>query len=148
LQAKAETLEQLGRGAAALEVYQDLLRLNPADHAGGRYPALALLLRLNRNADATALIERYGEDDSPDWAFTRALIAFRAGGNTSPARQALEHAARQHPHVVAFLTGATALLADPDEAGSQAEADAAAYALRAYPIWWSTPGAIEWLRKS
>lgn len=146
LQAKAETLEQLGRGAAALQVYQDLLRLNPPDHSGARYPALALLLRLRRDAEAEALSERYAEDDSPDWAFSRVLIAFRSGANPERAHALLDQAARQYPGVAAFLTGTTALLADPDEASSQAEADAAAYALRAYPIWWSTPGAIDWLR--
>jgi len=144
LQARAETLEQLGRGTEAIEGYTKLLALNPRDHSGARYPALALLLRLKRDTEAAAIIEQYSVDDSPDWLFGRALIGFRA--QQEHAAQALEIADKRYPLVIPFLTGAKALLADPDEAGSQEEADAVTYALRAYPVWWSTLGAIDWLK--
>ena len=146
--AMAETLEQLGRPEDALRHYLRLLELNPADHPGARYPALALLVRLKRDTEARELIERYKFEEAVDWDYTRALLAFRSGGDSAQARRRLQKAIRRNPAVAEYLTAARPLPLDPAEtAESAAEEEAYEYALHNYPSWWSTQGAINWLKK-
>ena len=48
----AQVLEQLGQNDAAIEHYQELLRLNPHDNQGVRHLLLPLLLKLDRDVEA------------------------------------------------------------------------------------------------
>ena len=47
----------------------------------------------------------YDDDGSPYWTYTKALLAFRAGGATEEAGRLLAEAVRSNGHVPAFLSG-------------------------------------------
>lgn len=144
----AETLEDLGRLEEALAHYNELLKLNQEDHQGVRYRALRLLLQLKRDPEAQELIDEYAEDISATWVYSRALLAFRKHGDLSQSRKWLKQAIRVNPHVPPYLTGAKPLPAEaPEVIGFGDENEAIDYALEHYPLWWSTPGAVDWLKR-
>jgi tetratricopeptide (TPR) repeat protein len=143
-----ESLEELGRPEEALLMFQVLLVLNEEDHQGARYDVIRLLLQLNRNEDAVRLLENYEEDGSAIWAYSRALLAFRQLGDVARSRTELKKALRTNRHVPAYLTGAKPLPEETPEAiGFGDDSEAVEYALWHYSLWWSTPGAVDWLKK-
>lgn len=144
----AENLEALGRQEEALAQYIGLLHLNEDDHQRARYHALRLLLLLKRNDEAEDLIDEYNEEISATWAYSRALLEFRKSGDLARSRKALKKALQTNSYVPAYLTGAKPLPAEEPEAiGFGDESEAIQYVLDHYPIWWATPGAVDWLKK-
>ncbi|NLX13801.1 MAG: hypothetical protein GXY44_09140 [Phycisphaerales bacterium] len=141
----ARCLELLGRDEEATNHYCEMLRLNPGDNQGVRYLYLPLLLKLGRDAEAARYMKDSQDEVTAVWAYTRALLAYRLGGNCSSAQMELRKAVKTNPHVAACL------LADeePDEVpesfslGSHEEAEICATELRS--AFDATPGALEWL---
>jgi tetratricopeptide (TPR) repeat protein len=145
----AENLEALGRVEESLEGYMALLGLNDEDHQGARYNAIRLLMQLKHDEDAQDLLDDYEEDGSATWAYSKALLAFRRGGEPSNARKALKQATQTNPYVPAYLTGAKPLPAEaPEAVGIGDDTEAIQYVLEHYAIWWSTPGAVDWLKRN
>lgn len=143
----AECLWQLGRNEEALAHYRDMLRLNPDDNQGIRYTLLNLLLSLNRDAEANALLIQYEEDVMAEWLYTRALLAFRKEGASKEAGRALQAALKQNPYVPAYLSGRKRLPPrTPDYIGWGDENEAVAYASAYLPHWRRTQGALAWLQ--
>jgi len=139
----AQTLEQLGRLEEAVEHYQELLRLNPNDNQGVRYLLMPRLLELGRDVEAARLLKD-SEEESANWAYAQALLAFRLSGTTTAARRELRTAFRANAYVPEYL-----LQEGPFPTpyryslGSREEAIIAAGELR--PAFQRTEGAIEWL---
>jgi hypothetical protein len=107
-----------------------------------------MLLESDRNEAADALIARYEDDHGTEWAYGRALLAFRAEGDTPAARAAVLHAIRVNPHVARFLVAPDqtpmldppyVTLGGPDEAIGLSEAFA--------PAFEKTAGALQWLER-
>jgi tetratricopeptide (TPR) repeat protein len=143
-----ESLEKQGETEKALELYQTLLDLNEDDHQGARYRALRLLLQLNRNDEAAELLEAYETDGTANWAYGQALLAFRQHGDVARSRTALRRALQTNRYVPAYLSGAKPLPEEAPEAiGFGDVSEAIDYALGQYALWWSTPGAVDWLKK-
>lgn len=146
-QSAADMLVELDRETEAIDHYQELVALNWEDHAGARYPLMSLLLKLERNEEAEILLDEYDGDEYAAWAYSRALLLFRQEGNTTAARLELKAAIEQNPHVPAYLSGEKLLPESaPEFTGFGDESEAIHYALEYYPYWWSTPGAIDWLK--
>lgn len=55
----AQTLVELGRVNEALAQFRELLRLNPNDNQGVRYPLLSELVRAQREDEAVAYVENF-----------------------------------------------------------------------------------------
>lgn len=142
----ATALWALGETAQVVEHYAELLRLNPSDNQGVRYRLVECLIELGRNDDARALLDRYPDDVAASWAYSAALLAFRAGGAGPRARGKLRAALETNPWVPLYLLGIWPLPEDPpDRIGFGDESEAADYALTAMHNWGRTPGAPEWL---
>jgi hypothetical protein len=135
-----------GRAREALPHLRDLLRLNPNDNQGVRTVLAGALAELGEDAELGELLDRYGEDDSADMAWTRALLAFRREGDGAASRGVLAAAREGNPHVPAFLAGAKPMPKKlPDLIGFGDESEAVAYADRFGTAWRETSGALEWL---
>ena len=78
-------------------------QLNPGDNQGVRYLLLVLLLRLGSDAETARLLKRYDDDPGASWAFARALLAYRLGGDVPPARAELRKAIKTNRFVVEQL---------------------------------------------
>ena len=148
LEGKASRLWQLDRRGDALEIYQEMLRLNPGDNQGIRYLLADLLLETNREEALVELLAEYPEDWSAVWKYTQALLAYRQGGADERARQALLDAFEENLLVPDYLTGEKRVPNRlPDYIGFGDETEAATYAANHLNYWRKTPGAVEWLER-
>jgi hypothetical protein len=120
--------------------------LNPDDNQGVRYSLLNLLLELDRDAEAEALLKEH-DDGMAEWLYTWALIEYRRAGSGSSANRRLKAALKYNPHVPDFLTGRKRIPSRlPPYYGIGDEAEAVHYAHRYLSHWRRTPGAVEWLK--
>ena len=142
----AEALWAAGRRDEAVDHLRDMIRLNPGDNQGLRYLMAGWLLNLDRLDDLHALLDEYDED-SATWSFTRALAAFRAGGDAPAARKLLQAARKSNKHVVPFLLGKKSLPSEPPPYYSPGdEDDAVLYVANHLGAWKATPGALTWVK--
>ncbi|HEX6293452.1 MAG TPA: hypothetical protein VFZ66_30000 [Herpetosiphonaceae bacterium] len=145
----AQTLWALGKRQEAIEHFTDLLRLNPGDNQGLRYLLASCLFETGMDEALGELLDRYKEDESAAWLYTRAIWLFRREGPGRKANAALRKAFRQNPHVPLYLTGAKE---PPDSLppfiGYGDESEAIEYLIEGLVHWLSTPGALEWLAQT
>jgi tetratricopeptide (TPR) repeat protein len=137
-----EGLEDL-EGAA--QNYRELLRLNPNDNQGVRDLLLPLLILLNKDAEARTLLNRYRGDIGAIRAYSMALLAFRKGGDSPSARQALARARKVNPHVPKRLLAEERVDRRSEAYSLGSEEEAAYCSDTCRRAWQSTPGALEWL---
>ncbi len=141
------TLLDLGEAEAAVGHFRAMLQLNPNDNQGVRYLLLAVLLEQEAFEALGALLDTYDGDDSPWWAYTRLLLAFRAGRGEDPAVRAQFREARKiNPHVPRLLSRpAPPVPSDAAFLTVGGEDEAAEYVAACGAAWRRTPGAIAWL---
>jgi tetratricopeptide (TPR) repeat protein len=140
----AEVLYHLGDQEAAIEHYQEMLRLNPNDNQGLRYDLVAWLIEADRDQEALTVLDEYEDDPSATLAYERALIEFRKSGAGARARRALEKALRANPFVplLCSLDEVPPMMPSTYSFGDEGEA-----LLVAYTIWnplIDTPNAQDW----
>jgi hypothetical protein len=142
----AHALWTAGRREDAVGHLRDLLRLNPGDNQGVRSTLAGFLLALDRDADLAPLLGQYPDEASAAWAYTKALLAFRQGGDTPEARRLLGDALETNQHVPDYLLGRKYPPAEPpgyDSPGDETEA--LNYLGSFLAPWRATAGAVAWL---
>jgi tetratricopeptide (TPR) repeat protein len=148
-QGLAVCLWELGEREEAIEHYREMLYLNPGDNQGIRYELAGYLLDEEMDEELGELLERYEEDASAFWVYTRALWRFRKEGDTEEATAALKEALETNPYVPLYLLGHKSLPgALPELIGFGDESEAVAYFARALTGWLRTAQALEWLRQN
>lgn len=136
-----------GRKEEALAHMEALLRLDPRDGIGVRYPCISLLIELSRDQRAWDLLSAYTGDIFADHAYHRALLTFRRSGAGPEARSALMEAMKKNRHVVPFLTGDDTVPSHfPDLYRPGDRTEAGQYVRGSAGAWRATPGAVEWLK--
>lgn len=131
----------------AVKHFQAMLDLNPNDNQGIRYELLDCLLTLGNDHEAAELIERYGEDGSAAWSWSRALLEFRRNADTSKSRAALSQAMSDNEHVAPLLLGSRKMPRRlPAYISWGGKDEAVAYVHGAAAGWAAADGAIDWLR--
>lgn len=139
----AESFEAAGRTDEAIAHYLELLRLNPNDNQGVRYILLPQLLAAGRDLEAARLLKQFDEETA-NWAYVRALLAFRLGGRCAASQRELDTALCANPHLPELLRTESPIPQPPHYAlGSFEEACVAAQELR--PVFRDTPGALDWV---
>jgi tetratricopeptide (TPR) repeat protein len=142
----AQALWDIGHHDEALEHYRELLRLNPNDNQGNRFLLAGCLLALDRDADLTALLNAYGQESTPEWSYTWALVAYRRDGDSVEARSLLEKGGIMNSHVPPYLLGRKKLPRKPASYITMGGEDEAQEYVRRYSAAWeNTKGALEWL---
>ena len=143
----ADNLWVTGRHDEAVGHYQEMLRLNPNDNQGVRYLLATALLELGRDGATADLLGRYEDEASAAWAYSRALLAFRAHGDSPEALAALAAAEEVNPHVLPYLSGEILIPSRlPAAVGMGDPSEAVDYAAGNLRVWRATPGAIPWLK--
>ena len=104
-QGLAQSLWEAGRREEAAEHYREMLRLNPNDNQGVRYSLATLLLDLDRDEELRRLLNEYEDDALAEWAYTKALAAFRAEGDAVRTKRLLQRAVKVNKHVPDYLLG-------------------------------------------
>jgi tetratricopeptide (TPR) repeat protein len=146
----ALTLLKLDDEDGAISHFRDMLRLNPDDNQGVRYLLAGCLLRRGEDAALKELLASYKDEGSAFWLYTRALLAFREGGEGDERAAALAREAwAANEHVPAILAGTKPpapsqegyiTMGGPDEAIE--------YVMVCGSAWHRTPGAVDWLIKA
>ena len=108
----ADVLWSMGRRDEAIGHLQEMLRLNPNDNQGVRYILVEWLFSEAREAELEQLLPQYDEETA-NWAYPKALFAFRREGDSPEARRLLQLAKKGNKHVPAYLLGRQALPAQP-----------------------------------
>lgn len=143
----AVSLSGFGEVGAAIGHLEELLRLDKDDRQGVRYRLLRHLLEEGRNEAASALADRFQQDESPMWIYARALLGFRAEGETPQTNELADRAMKANPFVWKFLAGTQKLSGDfPDDVSRGSRGEAIAIAEDLVDSWEETPGACEWIR--
>ena len=128
---------------------QEMLLLNPIDSQGIRDGLLIILMDEQRDAEARDLMARFPDDFTALWGYLRALLKFRAVGDTLFSLRALNAAKRDNPRVPAYLLGTARLPKHPPtRRGIGDETEAQWYTVEAMSHWANTPGALAWLKQS
>ena len=143
--ALADCIDATGDIAGAADHYREMLRLNPGDNQGARHRLFDCLLTLRCDADAQALVEQFKEDESPDWQYAAALVAFRRDGDSVGARALRADAVGALPLAVPYLTGERELPTPPTMYRPYSRDHAIVCADWMADLWGETPGACEWL---
>lgn len=140
----------VGNRARAIEIFRDMLRLNPGDNQGVRYMLSSCLLQEPTPAAQLALVKLlkdYADDASANWAYNRALLLFQQRGRpTEAADRALRESLKSNPHVAPLLLGEQPMPKSlPQYVGVGDQNEAVDYVAFATKAWHATPGALEWL---
>ena len=144
----AECLCQMGRHKEAVGHYQAMLRLNPNDNQGIRYVlAACLLVDLGDTESLLKLLREYDGDITAIWRYTWALVSFMYQGDSPKARRLLKSALKQNPYVAPYLLFEKRLPKTlPDYIGIGDETEAVSYCADFGKAWYTTEGAIAWLK--
>lgn len=144
----ANTCALLGEIDEALVHYRRLASIDPLDYQGARYSHANALLHEDRDDELEALLDRFANDTTEVWAYTRALLTFRREGGSEQANKTLDHALEINDRVPLYLLGLHQVSADL--LGTSFGADETRMALEYHvthsSFWLRTPNAIEWLR--
>lgn len=139
---------KLGDPNTAIGHFRAMLVLNPGDNQGIRYVLAGVLLCREDIAGLKALLADYPYEGSLYWLYTRALLAFREGGNKRRANALARAAWSANAHVPGILAGTMPPVAiDPEYIVVGGPAEAMVYVNDYAPGWIATPGAIAWLTK-
>ena len=141
-----ECLRAMNLPAEAAQQFEEMIRLNPADHQAARYRLVSTLLELNRQSELEELVEKFPDDQSALWTYARALVRFRKEGDTNAARKELGDALDANGAVPQYLLKKKELPPTPPPSfrpGSEDEAVVSAMEL--LRPWEATPGAVYWL---
>jgi tetratricopeptide (TPR) repeat protein len=145
----ATCLWELGEREEAIEHYREMLDLNPGDNQGIRYELAGCLLDEEMDEELGELLQRYEEDASAFWVYSRALWMFHKEGDREEATAALKEAIETNHYVTLYLLGRKSLpSALPELIGFGDESEAVAYFARGLTGWLRTPQALEWLRQN
>ncbi len=87
---------RLGQAREALEVFENLLRMNPNDNQGNRALAVECNFLLHNPAGVLGICDRYPEDALEQLVYGRALALFQLG-RLPQAKKALREAVRFYP---------------------------------------------------
>jgi tetratricopeptide (TPR) repeat protein len=98
----AECLWSTGCRKDALALWREMLKLNPRDDQGARYPLLAGLLEMQLPAEALEVLAQFPESTA-GWDFHRALLAFQLDGDSENTRKLIKQANKSNKHVAKFL---------------------------------------------
>lgn len=145
----ARLLQDVGRLEKAVQQYEELLELNPNDNQGVRYELFRVFVELDMLKHAERLLDRFNEDTTANGAYNRVLLEFLQNGPTNKAKQLLQKAKKQNPHVPAYLLGKKMIpmyLPACYQLGDESEA--ILYADNHLDLWQNNHPLMEWFKKT
>lgn len=130
----------------AIEIYEEMIELNPNDNQGIRYFLSTLLLSKNDLIKFQNFIDKSEEEDSAVWNFNKALYQFKKSGQSVKSDKELLKAYKSNSYVIDYMIGAKEMPEKlPQYIGRGDENEAVSYVNDAWRVWKETDGALEWL---
>ncbi len=129
-----------------IEIYEEMLELNPYDNQGVRYLLSTLLLGKDDLTKFELFIENNEEENCAVWNYNNALYSFKKIGRKAKSDKILLNAYKNNKFVIDYMVGIRELPDQPPEyIGRGDENEAIAYVFNTWKIWEKTKGAFEWL---
>jgi len=130
----------------AIEIYEEMLVLNPNDNQGIRYLLSTLLLTKKDLTRYKSFIEKNEDEDCAVWNYNNALYSFMKSGRTAKSEKKLRQAYKSNAFVIDYMLGYKEMPTEqPQYIGLGDENEAISYVHGAWPIWDKTEGALDWL---
>jgi tetratricopeptide (TPR) repeat protein len=147
--ALASLLQDYGEVGEAIELWQELFRLNPNDDQNVHLRLVPALVAEERFEEAKELMDRYRLESAAALAYSLALMLFKQNGDTDEAREALHKAMETNGSVIRdLLIGTHTRLVIDMKHPAEVEAEAMSYAPYACADWEDTEGAIDWVAQT
>jgi len=144
--ALADCLWSLGHSREAITHFGDMLRLNPGDNQGIRFVLARCLLEIEDDKALGELLDRYKEDRTTYWAYTRALHVYRVEASSFRAEVLLKAALCANYHVPTYLLGRKPIPSVlPTTLTLGQEDEAINYAAEFMAGWAQSGDALDWL---
>lgn len=142
----AECYYEKGEIDKAIEIYEEMLELNPSDNQGIRYLLSTLLLEKDDLTKFESFMKNLEDEDCAYCNFNRALYYFKKFGKTDKANEALLYAHSRNKFVIDYMLGFKKLPKEPPQfIGRGDEDEAVAYVFDAWKVWKNTKNAFDWL---
>ena len=130
----------------AIEIYEEMLELNPNDNQGIRYLLSTLLLSKNDFSKFQSFIENSEEEDCAVWNYNNALYQFKKSGQSANSDKELLKAYESNEYVIDYMLGLKEMPKEqPQYIGRGDENEAISYVNGAWTIWDKTDEAFDWL---
>ena len=142
----ADCLFAKNRLNAAIDIYKEMLELNPSDNQGVRYLLSTLLLGKKDLSDYESFIKKHPDEDCALWQYNNALYHFKKRGKSTKREKELLKYYKFNPHVVDYMLGMKEIPNEPPHfIGRGDENEAVAYIFDAIHTWGKTDGALSWM---
>jgi tetratricopeptide (TPR) repeat protein len=143
----AGLLSESGRVDEAIGHWEEMLRLNPGDNQGLRYPLMGGYLEQGNLQGVERLFSEYPDEGSAMFAWARVLASFLTGKESAAAKD-LAEARKANKHVEAYLIGRKKTPTDGPGYYSPGEPSEAIVCMREIgSAWTKHPAAIDWLKE-
>ncbi len=130
----------------AIEIYEEMLELNPNDNQGIRYLLSTLLLGKDDLTRFELFIKNSEEENCAVWNFNNALYNFKKIGKKTKTEKILLNAYKSNEFVIDYMLGIKKMPKEqPQYIGRGDENEAIAYAFDTWKLWDKTEGAFDWL---
>jgi tetratricopeptide (TPR) repeat protein len=130
----------------AIEIYEELLELNPSDNQGIRYLLSTLLLGKDDLIKFELFIKNNDDENCAVWNYNNALYSFKKLGKTAKTEKILLKAFNSNEFVIEYLLGLKKMPDElPEYIGRGDENEAVSYVYGSWQIWDNTEGAFDWL---
>jgi tetratricopeptide (TPR) repeat protein len=144
----AQVLVEADKNDQAIGHYEEMLRLNPNDNQGLRYPLLGLYLLVGNLEGVRRLFKEFEDEGSAVFAWSLVLERYLSG-DESGAAKAIKKARKCNKHVEKYLTGRTAMPKKlPSYYGMGDENEAIVCTVSIGDAWKRHPKAVEWLKQA
>ena len=146
LQGAADCLWKKGQREEAIEIYREMLQLNPGDNQGIRYLLGFRLLETGQDSALEALFAEHDEECC-FMLYNKVLWRYRTGAGD--AAEILGRALKENRHVPAYLLGEEEreLYSRPNSYSMGSVEEAVIYVQETKAAWRETPGALDWLQE-
>lgn len=142
----ADCLFAKGKIDKALEIYEEMIELNPNDNQGIRYLLSTLYLCETDLTKFENFIKNWEEEGTAVWTYNNAYYHYRKFGNTAKSNKVLLEAYNSNKFVIDLLLGKKKMPNHrPQYVGFGDESEAISYVFGNSAIWVEEEGAIEWL---
>ncbi len=144
----AECLYAKNEVDKAIEIYEEMLELNPNDNQGIRYSLSTLLLSKSDLTKFQSFMENNKDEDCAVWNYNNALYHFKKSGQTAKSDKKLLKAYKSNKYVIDYMLGIKEMPNElPQYIGIGDENEAISYVNGAWSIWNQTKKALDWLYK-
>ena len=132
----------------AIEIYEEMLELNPGDNQGIRYMLSILLVGKDDLTKFEQFLKNSEDDDCAVWTYNKALYAFKKFGQTVDSEKELQKAHESNKFVIDYMVELREMPNDtPRFIGVGDENEAIVYVNDAISVWHKTQGALGWLHE-